>query len=132
MKKRTLFLGLGVIVIVAASLGFYWAFGRDRHVLKIPGTVEVQEIRLGSKVGGRVADVHVREGDTVEAGAKLITFEAPELTAQRLQLEQKVRQARLDYKKAMDGPRPQERAEAEAAWLAAKARWDRMESGWRK
>ena len=53
MNKRTLILAAVVVTVVAVSLGFWWPFSGDRHTLKIPGTVEVQEIRLGSKVGGR-------------------------------------------------------------------------------
>ena len=54
MKKRTLIIAALIVVVVAVSLGFFWPFGHERNVLRVPGVVEVQEIRLGSKVGGRV------------------------------------------------------------------------------
>jgi len=47
---------------------------------------------VGSRVGGRVLEVHVREGDNVVAGQPLVTLEKGDLPAQRLiaqgQLEQ--------------------------------------------
>ena len=48
------------------------------------GTVEARTIEVGSRVGGRVEQVHVREGDTVTAGQPLITLEKGDLPAQRL------------------------------------------------
>src|SRR5262249_16242965 len=105
---------------------------RNGNELKIPGTVEVFEVRLGSKLGGRIAEVYVREGQEVAAGTVLLRFETPELNAQKAQLEQQVAAARMDFKKAKDGPRPQERDDALAAMNAAQARLDRIKEGWRK
>src|SRR5205085_4555032 len=79
-----------------------------------------------------VAEVNVKEGQEVNAGTVLLRFEAPELNAQMAQLEQRLAASRLEYKKAKDGPRPQERADALAAMNASKARLDRMNEGWRK
>jgi multidrug resistance efflux pump len=132
MKKRVLIIGGLVVAAVAVSLGFFWPFSGSGKQLRIPGTVEVFEIRLGSKVGGRVAEVYVKEGQEVNAGIVLLRFETPELDAQKAQLEQRLAAARLEFKKAKDGPRPQERADALAAMNAAKARLDRMNEGWRK
>jgi len=132
MKKRSLVLVAVATVGAVASLGFFWSLSGSQDTLKIPGIVEIHEINLGSKVGGRVAEVFVREGEEVAAGKALLRFETPELEAQKAQLVQRLRAARAEAQKAKDGPRPQERAEAEAALAAAKARWDRIEEGWRK
>ena len=131
MKKKRLLIGLAVAAIAAVSLGFFWPFSHDSNVLVVPGTVEVQEIHLGSKIGGRVAEVLVREGDTVAAGTNLLRFEVPELEAQRDQLKQRLAGARADLLKAENGPRPLERLEAQEAMKSAQARNDRMIKGWR-
>src|SRR5262245_49571108 len=133
--KRSLVMvlvGLGIVAAVAVSLGFFWPFSNNHKVLVLPGTVEVHELRLGSKVGGRVAEVNVREGDVVDAGKQLLRFDAPELQAQRDQFAAKVMSAEADYEKAENGPRPQERAEAKKAMEAAEARKNRMDKGWRE
>lgn len=132
MKKQAFILGTVAVTAAVASLGFFWSWNGHKNVLRIPGTVEVHEIRLGSKVGGRVAETFVREGDEVPAGKELVRFEVPELEAQKAQLEARLKAARAELQKAEEGPRPQELAEAEAALAAAKARWDRIEDGWRK
>jgi HlyD family secretion protein len=133
MRKRSLFVvGILAAVTVAVSLGFFWPFGRNGKELILPGTVEVQELRLGSKVGGRVASVSVKEGEEVPEDQELVRFDAPELEAQKVQLVQKLAAARAERDKVHAGPRPQEKDEARAAMEAAKARRDRMEKGWRK
>src|SRR5260221_12605209 len=77
MKRKTLVIALAIFVVVAASIGFFWPFSDPSDVLVLPGTVEVQEIRLGSKVSGRVQEINVREGETVEAGKGVFGFGKP-------------------------------------------------------
>lgn len=132
MSRRTLGAAVVVVAAVAVSLGFFWPFGSDSNTLTVPGTVEVQEIHLGSKVGGRVEELFVHEGDEVEAGKELLRFEAPELTAQRDQLIHRVEGAKADLLKAENGSRKQEIEEAKAMMEAAKARQERMVNGWRE
>ena len=74
------------IVLVAGLGGFagYWYWPRPAGpVMRLHGTVEVQEVRLGSKAGGRVASVGVKEGQTASAGQELIRFDDAELVARR-------------------------------------------------
>ena len=133
MNRRTvLIVTVLALVAVAASLGFYWSFGGKSNELQLAGVVEVHELQLGSKLGGRVEKIFVREGDTAEAGQPLLRFETPELDAQRAQAAEKLAASRAELAKARAGPRPQEKEEARAAMEAAKARRDRMLKGWRK
>jgi multidrug resistance efflux pump len=121
-----------VILAVTAGLGFFWPFSRGQEYLRLPGIVEIQEVRLGSKVGGRVETIVVKEGQLVEPGQALVVFEEPELRAQREQLEAKLQQALADWEKAKNGPREEEKAAAKAAMAAAKAKLDRLEAGFRE
>ncbi len=75
---------------MVASLGFYKTFGGNSNELRLAGVVEVHELQLGSKIGGRVGMMYVREGDEAEPGQELIRFETPELDAQRAQYAQKL------------------------------------------
>src|SRR5262245_23644200 len=93
---KAILVGIALVAAVAGSLGFYWSFHHREHVLRLPGVVEVQEVRLGSKIGGRVAEVLCKEGDFVKPPQVLVRFEAPELETQRLQQEAKVQQALAD------------------------------------
>jgi multidrug resistance efflux pump len=127
--------GLLFVAAIGGGVWYWFSFlpaGRAATTQHLPGVVEVQEVRLGSKVGGRVRDVLVSEGSLVEAGTSLVTFEVPELLAQRSQWDAKIRSAEANLEKARNGPRPQEIAAAEAAVAAADARAKRMKVGFRE
>jgi multidrug resistance efflux pump len=129
--KRLALLGLFVTATLVVSLGFFWKFGNGPSEIRLPGTVEVHELRLGSKLGGRVGEVFVEEGIIIEAGKPLIRIDAPELSAARDQLRHRVEMARAELAKAEYGPRSEEKEEAKFALEAAQARHARMIAGWR-
>ncbi|HXG10788.1 MAG TPA: efflux RND transporter periplasmic adaptor subunit [Gemmataceae bacterium] len=131
MRGKSIAAGVILVVAAGAGLGCYWYFGRPAPVLHLPGTVEIQEVRLSSKVGGRVAKVAVAEGELVEPGQPLVYFEAPELEAQREQFAARLKAAEAVLEKAQNGPRPEEKAAAKAAMQAAEARLQRLQAGWR-
>ncbi len=89
--------------------------------LVFSGTIETREIRVGSKVGGRVTEVLVEEGQEVKAGQTLVRFDIAELLAQRQQLEARIAQQRARLERLERGARPEERAQARAATEAARA-----------
>jgi HlyD family secretion protein len=118
-----------LLACVAAGLGFFWPWGRHDDVLRLPGVVEIQEVRLGPRVAGRVREVLVQEGDNVKAGQVLVRLEAPELKAQHEQAQARVRDAEALLEKARQGPRQREKDAAEALVHAAEARLERLEKG---
>src|SRR5258708_13785609 len=71
--NRKLILILVAAVAVLAATGLYagW-FHRDTS-LQGSGTVEARNIRVGSKIGGRIDKVLVPEGDPFQPGQLLIT-----------------------------------------------------------
>src|ERR1019366_1297380 len=117
--------------MAAMGLTVYWLF-RPPQPLRFPGIVEVQEVRLGSKVGGRVEAVLVQEGDVTYKNQPLIVFEAPELKNQRLQVKARLDSAVAEWQRAVNGPRPEEKGAGKAAMDSAKARNDRAVNGFRK
>lgn len=121
MLRKPLLAGLGVTAAAVVALGFFWPFRRSDDVLRLPGVVEIQEIRLGSKLGGRVARVVVNEGDLVEPDQELVVIEMPEMAAQREQWQARLRAAQADLLKARNGPRPEELRQAESDLDAADA-----------
>src|SRR5947207_556880 len=108
-------IGLGLSVAVAAGLGFCYLSENRGTGLSLHGTVEIQEVRLSSKIGGRIKAVLVQEGDLVKPNQPLVELEAPELEAQQLQLRAKVDAAAAQYDKAVQGARPEEKKVAKAA-----------------
>ncbi len=122
-RKRIFMLVAGGVVLAVAA--FYAAASREPKPLEGSGTIEARNIRVGSKVGGRIAGVNVREGDRVEAGQVLVTFEEQELLAA-------LEQARANLEKMERGFRPEEIAEVRAAAAQAQAQHHDLAAGYRK
>lgn len=113
-------LACGLLLATAAVvLAFFGPFRGRTASLRLPGIVETQEVRLGSKLGGRVAETLVVEGDVAAPRQVLVRFDTPEMTAQKVQQEARVRLAEAEFLKAKNGPRPEEirfaRSELDAA-----------------
>jgi len=124
MKRKFIFLPvIGIALIAAAAYSTGW-FRRD-SALQGSGTVEARDIRVGSKVGGRIDKILVREGDTVDAGQLLIIFDDKELRAT-------LEQMRAAADKAERGFRPEEIAQARASAAQAKAEYDQRKNGYRQ
>jgi HlyD family secretion protein len=121
-RKRILILLIAAAALAATGLYAGW-FHRDT-TLQGSGTVEARNIRVGSKVGGRIDKVLVREGDSVQPGQVLITFDDKELQAA-------LEQSRASDEKARRGYRPEEIAEGRAAAAQAKADFELKENGYR-
>jgi HlyD family secretion protein len=131
MKRRLIFGGVIAAVVIAGTwIAFAWAGWRSRP--EYSGTVETREIQIGSKIGGRVTEVGVEEGQLVKAGAPLVRFEADELRAQRVQAQAAVEQAQADLDKMLRGNRPEEIEEAGATARADKAALDEARNGPRR
>lgn len=121
MPLAAKFIGLIVVVGTLMAAAYYVPIYRAERDLTISGVVEVQEVRLGSKIGGRVESVPVKEGEIAAAGQMLVEFAAPELTAQVQQQQSRVASAKANLEKAKNGPRPEEirQAKSEVAALQA-------------
>src|ERR1700730_12475194 len=107
---------LSVVVLagIVVALGFFWPFPQHSDTLRLPGIVEIQEVRQGSKIGGRVGRVLVAEGDLDQPNQALVDFDVPELETQLEQRQAQLRQAEADLDKAKNGPRPEEIREAQS------------------
>jgi len=117
-----------IVVVVAAIAGaaaYSGGWFRRDNSLQGSGTVEARDIRVGSKIAGRIDKVLVREGDTVQAGQVLITFDDRELMAT-------LQQSQASAQKAQRGYRKEEIEQARAAAAAAKAEYEQRKNGYRR
>ncbi len=130
MKQRGVLIAAVVVLVVGAAVAVmvYLQRGRDASQ-EYAGTVETREIEVGSKVGGRVTEVAVEEGQQVKAGALLVRFEANDLAAQKQQAEAEVAQQRATLEKLERGNRPEEIEQAEAQAKAMQAAMDEARNG---
>src|SRR5216684_3149680 len=118
-RKRLLILLAAAAVLTATALYAGW-FQRDT-ALEGSGTVEARNIRVGSKIGGRIDMVLVREGDSVQPGQVLITFDDKELQASLEEARASAAQAKADYELKRNGYRQEDIAAAQADLDRAKA-----------
>lgn len=103
--------------------------------LQVQGNVETKEIDLNSKMAGKITAVKVSEGDQVKAGQVLFVIDNATIIAKKAQVEaqiaaatgqmnaaQAAQQAASEVlKKAQNGARPQEIAQAKAGYDEAAA-----------
>src|SRR5262249_62037467 len=110
---------------VAAAAAYSQGWFRRDNSLQGSGTVEARDIRVGSKISGRIDKVLVREGDSVKAGQVLVTFDDRELMAT-------LQQSQASAQKAERGYRKEEITQARAAADAAKAEYEQRLNGYRR
>src|SRR3981081_232031 len=118
---------IGILAVAAAIAATAYAAGwfpRD-SALQGSGTRDARNIRVGSKIAGRIDQVLVREGDRVNPGQVLVTFDDKELQAS-------LQQSRAAAEKAQRGYRPEEIAEDRAAAAQAKAEYEQRKNGYRR
>jgi multidrug resistance efflux pump len=131
MIWKPLLIGAFLLAAAGSTAGLWFQFQERPSELRLPGTVEVQEVRLSSRVGGRVAKVLTSESATVESRQPIVELEMPELDAQRAQLVAQKAAAEAVLERLENGAREEEKAAAKAAMDVAAARLARMEHGYR-
>lgn len=87
----------------------------------VSGVIETDEIRLGSRVGGRVSAVLIKEGDSVLAGTPLVQFEPYDLEQRAQQAAAELAEREAALKKMQQGMRPEEIAQAQSRYEQAKS-----------
>ncbi len=120
-----------VVLILVVAYGGYSLY-QSHKPYEWSGTVEARTIAVGSRAGGRVKTVAVREGDHVKAGEALVELEPGDFLAQRLQAEGALDQAKATLEKLEKGARPEEIAEAKARASTAVAALEEARHGARR
>jgi len=121
--RKTILFGAVFLVLLGTLAAWKYFSGRESaDNLVLSGTIEADEIHVGSKVGGRIASVVVNEGQAVKQGQPLIHFDRFDLDAKRADAAAAVAEAEANLQKTLKWSRPEEvaaaRAQAEAAWMS--------------
>lgn len=114
--KKLLMTALGIAIV--ASL-FWWLWPSHDGVEYLHGDVEVREIRVASKVPGRVAALHVSAGDHVEEGQLLFELNSAELDAMLAQAEAAEEATKALQDEANAGLRSEEIEVSRLQWQSA-------------
>ena len=78
-RRKLLPLGIGALIVAGLGVGLWLSYRPVPDLLQ--GMVDARELRITSKVTGRIADFHVEEGQPVRAGQLLYTLDSPEVAA---------------------------------------------------
>lgn len=97
--------------------------------LYVSGIIESDDIRVGSRLGGRVQAVLVEEGDAVKSGQVLVELEPFDLLKREQQAAQDLASLDAKYRSLASGLRPEEVAQAQSRYEQLKARLDLLAAG---
>ena len=132
IKKAVLAL-LVLIVLGAIAYGLYKSNqNSEPEIITLQGQMQMQQTSIAAKVPGRIAQIMVTEGDAVTVGQQLIEMDSPEINAKINQARAGKQMAQSQLDKAENGARPQEIAQAKAAWQANKAASDLAENTYQR
>ena len=121
-------IGIGIVGWVGYS--FYQAY--LPQPVKVQGQIDAQQYSISSKVPGRIDQVFVRKGDTVEKGQLVFSLLSPEIDAKLEQAKAGEKAAGALAQEAEKGAREQQIQAAKDQWLKAKAAADLMEKTYQR
>jgi HlyD family secretion protein len=104
---------------------------RETGTLVASGTIQADEIRIASELGGRIVELEVEPGDQVVQGDLLVLLDDTPLQAQLREAEAAVAVAEANLKQVQAGPRAAEVDAARAALAQARAMRDGQEAAWK-
>jgi len=92
MKRRIILL----LVLAAIGLGIWWAERPRPQTLVLTGTVDGNEVVVGSKITGRIVQLAVEDGQAVKSGDLIAVLDQAELQADRKAADDAIAQARAN------------------------------------
>ncbi|MEZ5818698.1 MAG: secretion protein HlyD [Hyphomicrobiaceae bacterium] len=115
-KPAMRILALLAVGLAIAGGGWWWWSQRARPEgpLTLQGNVEIRQVNLGFKVGGRIAKLDVDEGASVTEGQRLASLDKVYFEDQIAQLKAQRDQLKANLAKLESGNRPEEIAQAAA------------------
>lgn len=122
-RKRIAAIAIAAVVLIGgiATNGFgLIGRGNDGDLL-LYGNVDVREVDMAFRVGGRIAAIDVDEGDKVQAGQSLAVIDAAPIDSRVSEADASIAQARAQLALLQNGNRSQDIAQARARVDAAQA-----------
>lgn len=93
----------------------------QREVRTFSGYAEGEYVKVAAPLSGNLARVEVRRGETVEAGETLFSLEVNSETRAQGEIQDRIRTAQAQLKRAKKEGRPEEVRQTEAELTAAQA-----------
>lgn len=119
-RKGYLLAGIGISVIVIFLIYSTWIICRPRPI-EIQGEVDATQVKVASKLAGRIDSLAVHKGDVVKKGQLLFTLKSPEVEAKLEQANAALRGAKAQNSKASAGAQIEDIDAAYNTYLKAQA-----------
>ncbi len=120
---------LPLIFVAVALIGLLTYSQLVTEPRKVSGFIEADEIRVGSRVGGRVAEVLVDEGASVTQGQELVRLEPYDLRQLELEAVSTMAASQAELDRLTAGYQVQEVQQAEARHQQFAARLEALING---
>lgn len=130
MKKRLrIILPILVLIIIGVAAFNFFRHHKDSSLLRFSGNIEVTETQMSFRLGGRLEERLVEEGDTVKAGKALARLDKRDQTIALAQAEANLAFSRAVLAELEAGSRKEDIARAEAAAMQARQSLTELQSG---
>jgi len=107
---------IGLLILLGLVGGLTW-YLQEPEIEFIQGEVDATQVNLAVKIAGRVSEVFIKEGQSVDKGASLLKLDSPEINARLQQASSSEKAASAQRDKAFAGARSQEVAAAMNIWI---------------
>jgi membrane fusion protein, multidrug efflux system len=84
-SKLRVYIPLIIVIIAVLAGGWYWYKDYSKYITTDDAHVDADNVSLGSKILGRIGDIHGNEGDFVKAGTLLAELDSADMISQRNQ-----------------------------------------------
>ena len=121
-----------IVLVLALAGGAVWYFwpqpeAAPEGTLVLYGNVDVRQVELGFRLGGRLAAMHLEEGDPVTAGTAMAALDTQSFEDEVMLAEAEVGLQEAQQAKVEAGPRPSEIDQARALVAERQSVLDNLE-----
>jgi HlyD family secretion protein len=103
---------------------------QEKHALTASGTIQADNVRISSVLGGRIASVRVAKGQEIRAGETLVVLDSSQIEDKLTEMQAAIAAAEAELALARAGPRVEEIAAAEGLLSLAQAERDGAMTAW--
>ena len=118
-----------LVLLTVVGVGLYIDRNRAQTENLITGSFENQPTMAASRIGGRVSQIFVKEGDSVKAGQPIVELENASYASTVRSQTAAANQAAEESKETQRGPRPEDIAKQKAAADEAEANYRKLVDG---
>jgi len=103
---------------------------QDKGALMASGTIQADQVRISSMLGGRIASVMVSKGEAIQAGDTLVVLDSSQIEDKLTEMRAAIAAAEAELALVRAGPRVEEIAAAKGLLSLAQAERDGAMTSW--